>query len=154
MSEPWPDLAGRIADRRHILAVRVYHEDTDFSGAVYHASYLRFCERGRSDFLRLMGVFHGELRAPGSGDPLAFAVRHMEIDFLKPARINDALEVETRAVALSGAALNLDQRIARGSETVFTAQVKVVVIDGRGRPRRLPSALKTRLAPYLDPLPD
>lgn len=154
MSEPWPDLAGRIADGRHVLPVRVYHEDTDFSGAVYHASYLRFCERGRSDFLRLMGVFLGELRAPGSGDPLTFAVRHMEIDFLKPARIDDVLEVETRAVALSGAALNLDQRIVRGGETVFTARVKVVVIDGRGRPRRLPSAIKTRLEPYLDTLPD
>jgi acyl-CoA thioester hydrolase len=147
MSEGWPDLAGRFEDRRHVLPVRVYYEDTDFSGAVYHANYLRFCERGRSDFLRLTGVRHGDLTAQG----LAFAVHHMDIDFLKPARMDDALTVETRLAELSGATLSLDQRILRQGEILFTARVKVVVIDPRGRPRRLPAALKTRLAPHLEP---
>jgi acyl-CoA thioester hydrolase len=151
MAERWPDLAGRIEQGRHVLPVRVYYEDTDFSGAVYHANYLRFCERGRSDLLRLTGVLHGELRTPGSDEPLSFAVRHMEIDFLKPARMDDALEVETRIAALSGAALSLDQRVTRQGEILFTAQVKVVVMDRRGRPRRLPAEVKTRLGAYLDP---
>src|SRR5512134_4143116 len=87
-SSRWPDLAGRLIEdaggRRHILAVRVYFEDTDFSGLVYHASYLRWCERGRSDFLRLLGVRHADLIAPGDGaEPAAFVVRRLEIDYLR-----------------------------------------------------------------------
>lgn len=148
MAERWPDLAGRFEDRRHVLPVRVYYEDTDFSGAVYHANYLRFCERGRTDLLRLAGVLHGELAADGLG----FAVRRMEIDFLKPARMDDALEVETRLTALSGATVVLDQRIVRESEILFTASVEVAVVDGRGRPRRLPAEVKSRLSPYLERL--
>jgi acyl-CoA thioester hydrolase len=146
-SERWPDLAGRMVEDRHVLPVRVYYEDTDFSGAVYHAAYLRFCERGRTDFLRLIGVYHGALAQDG----MNFAVRHMEIDFLKPARMDDALEVETRVAEISGAALTLGQRIVRDGAILFTARVKVVVVDGRGRPRRLPAAVKTRFSAFLSP---
>ena len=102
----WPDLAGRIVEapdgRRHVLPVRVYFEDTDFSGLVYHVSYLRWCERGRSDFLRLLGVHHTMLIA-GAGatgsptEPAAFVVRRMSLEYLGPARIDEVLEVETRA---------------------------------------------------------
>ena len=145
MTDRWPDLSGRIDEGRHVLAVRVYYEDTDLSGAVYHANYLRFCERGRSDFLRLMDIHHHALAAEG----LSFAVRHMEIDFLKPAVMDDALEVETRVAALSGASLSLDQRILRGGERLFAARVQVVVIGKRGSPRRLPAAVKTRLSLHL-----
>src|SRR6188508_2533283 len=94
----WPDLAGRIvADafgrRRHVLPVRVYFEDTDFSGLVYHASYVRWCERGRSDFLRLIGNDHQALFAGAAGrEPAAFVVRRMGIEFLRPARIDEVLE--------------------------------------------------------------
>ncbi|HXK54698.1 MAG TPA: YbgC/FadM family acyl-CoA thioesterase, partial [Hyphomicrobiales bacterium] len=138
MSERWPDLAGRLAEGRHVLPVRVYYEDTDFSGIVYHASYLRFCERGRSDFLRLAGAHHTELLggaggAGGGGEALAFAVRHMVIDFLKPARIDDLLEVKTALGEISGASLTLDQQVERDGKALFTAKVRVVLVNGQGQ---------------------
>ncbi|MCB1436840.1 MAG: tol-pal system-associated acyl-CoA thioesterase [Rhodobiaceae bacterium] len=152
MSERWPDLAGRLAEGRHVLPVRVYYEDTDFSGIVYHASYLRFCERGRSDFLRLAGAHHTELLggaggAGGGGEALAFAVRHMVIDFLKPARIDDLLEVKTALGEISGASLTLDQQVERDGKALFTAKVRVVLVNGQGRPRRLPGWVRQKLAP-------
>src|SRR5262245_60062015 len=107
----WPDLAGRIvADasgrRRHVLPVRVYFEDTDFSGLVYHASYVRWCERGRSDFLRLVGNDHKALIEGGAGrEPAAFVVRRMHLEFRKPARIDDILEVTTRVKEIGAAPL-------------------------------------------------
>ena len=88
-SDPWPDLAGRLVPGGHVLPVRVYFEDTDFSGVVYHGSYIRFMERGRSDFLRLLGVGHHALDSGEHGESLAFAVRKLVVDFLKPARIDD-----------------------------------------------------------------
>src|SRR3954470_10635517 len=106
----WPDLAGRVVSdadgRRHVLPIRVYFEDTDFSGLVYHASYVRWCERGRSDFLRLLGGDHRRL-IDGSGGtaPAAFVVRRMSFDFLKPARIDEVLEVETRLKHIGAASL-------------------------------------------------
>ena len=95
----WPDLAGRIVSdadgRRHVLPIRVYFEDTDFSGLVYHGSYVRWCERGRSDFLRLIGNDHRALIDGGAGrEPAAFVVRRMQLEFLKPARIDEILEVD------------------------------------------------------------
>ena len=86
----WPDLAGRIEGDHHILPPRVYFEDTDFTGLVYHATYLKWCERGRSDFVRLLGIHHNDLAKPKDGrEPAAFVVRHLEIDYLQPARIDD-----------------------------------------------------------------
>src|SRR5215510_12452364 len=129
MSQPeshgWPDLAGRIiADasgrRRHVLPVRVYFEDTDFSGLVYHASYLRWCERGRSDFLRLIGNDHKALiEGAGGREPAAFVVRRMALEFVKPARIDEVLEVTTRVKAMTAATLVLDQRVIRGTVELF-----------------------------------
>lgn len=138
-------LAGCIQDRRHYLAVRVYFEDTDFSGLVYHASYLRFCERGRSDFLRLAGVHHHELAQDGQ----AFAVRRMEIDFRKGARIDDVLTVETALEQLGGASVDLAQKIWRGEELLLAAEVKAALIGPDRRPARLPQIMRARLAGYL-----
>jgi len=143
----WPDLAGRIiedaAGRRHILPVRVYFEDTDFSGIVYHASYVRWCERGRSDFLRLAGNDHRQLIDGTSGrEPAAFVVRRMKIDFLKPARIDEVLEVTTRLKETGAAHLLLDQRIARDGVDLFTAEVMVVLVSVSGRPMRLSQAIR------------
>lgn len=154
MSErTWPDLAGRIEGKTHILPVRVYYEDTDFSGIVYHASYLRFAERGRSDFLRLAGVSHTELF--DGDDPLAFAIHRMEIDFLKPARIDDELEVHTCYSRAGGARLEARQTIHRlngGSpEEIWRALVFAACLDGKGRPRRLPEKARAALAPYVEP---
>ena len=146
----WPDLAGRLiedaAGRRHVLPVRVYFEDTDFSGLVYHATYLRWCERGRSDFLRLMGNDHQALIAGGAGkEPAAFVVRRMRIEYLKPARIDEVLEVTTRAKELTAATLTLDQRVSRAGVDLFTAEVMVVLISASGKPLRLTSALREAL---------
>jgi len=146
----WPDLAGRIAvdqqGRRHVLPVRVYFEDTDFSGLVYHGSYIRWCERGRSDFLRLMGNDHRALiDGSGGGEPSAFVVRRMAIEFLKPARIDEILEVTTRVKETTAATLVLDQRIARDGAELFTAEVMVVLISRSGKPQRLSSALRDAL---------
>lgn len=134
----WPDLAGRLHGSRHRLAARVYFEDTDFSGVVYHANYLRYFERGRSDFLRLCGVHHNQLADGSYGTPLAFAVRAMNLEFKAPARIDDVLEVETRLTRLTAARLVLDQVVLRDEQILVRAEVEAVVISPDGRPRRLP----------------
>ena len=148
--EGWPDLAGRIAvdaaGRRHILPIRVYFEDTDFSGLVYHASYIRWCERGRSDFLRLIGNDHRAL-IDGSAErePSAFVVRRMAIEFIRPARIDEVLEVITRVKETTAATLVLDQRIVRDGVELFTAEVTVVLVSRSGKPLRLSGVLRGAL---------
>jgi acyl-CoA thioester hydrolase len=147
----WPDLAGRIvADasgrRRHVLPVRVYFEDTDFSGVVYHASYLRWCERGRSDFMRLIGNDHKALiEGAGGHEPAAFVVRRMALEYLKPARIDEVLEVVTRVKDATAATLVLEQRIDRDGVELFTAEVTVVLVSVSGKPQRLSEALREAL---------
>ncbi len=196
----WPDLSGRLITldgaRAHVLPVRVYFEDTDFSGLVYHASYVRWCERGRSDFLRLLGSEHrtliapvaggqlkaqaksapvaggqlkaqaksapvaggqlkaqaksapvagGQLEAQAKSEPAAFVVRRLNLEYLKPARIDDVLEVTTRVKELTAATLVLDQRVSRDDETLCTAEVTVVLVSLSGRVMRLSAALKTSL---------
>jgi len=128
----------------HALAVRAYYEDTDFSGYVYHANYLKFCERGRSDYLRLAGVDQNAMMA--GTDATMFVVRRMVCDFLRPARFDDELVVETRMAEMGGARFELSQRVLRGSEVLFTAEVTVALIDGRGRPRRMSPELARALA--------
>ncbi len=125
----------------HSIRVRVYYEDTDFSGAVYHAAYLHFFERGRTEFLRAEGVHHSELAKNG----IAFAVRSMRIEFLRAAHIDDLLEVETTLARISGARLSLDQAIARNGEAIASAQVEVVAIRN-GRAARLPATLLAAFA--------
>jgi acyl-CoA thioester hydrolase len=134
---------GTVASGRHLLPVRVYYEDTDFSGVVYHASYLRFLERGRTEFLRAAGVDQSHLHAEGEG--LIFAVRRLTIDYLRPARMDDVLVVETRTAEIRGASLSIAQRILRGDEVVVTADVRVAAIIA-GRPARIPDALRAVLA--------
>jgi acyl-CoA thioester hydrolase len=126
----------------HHLPVRVYYEDTDFSGVVYHASYLRFLERGRTEYVRSLGV---DQRALFSADPpVALAVRRMSLDFLKPALMDDLLTIETALADARGASLDLAQRILRADEVLLTAQVQVAAV-ARGRPVRLPDALRAAL---------
>ncbi|TLP43025.1 MULTISPECIES: tol-pal system-associated acyl-CoA thioesterase [Cohaesibacter] len=140
--ENWPDLAGRLTDFGHRQVVRVYYEDTDFSGIVYHASYIRFIERGRSDYIRLLGIEHSKLDSDENGERVALAVRHMDINYLKSAHIDDMLTIETRVEAVKGARMILDQKILRDDEVIFTARVTVVVINREGRPRRLPDSMR------------
>ena len=137
-------LDGAIIGGVHRLTLRVYYEDTDFSGHVYHANYLKFCERARSDFLRVLGVDQNAMIGADGG--LMFVVRRMACEFLKPARFDDVLLVETRPGETAGARFELDQRVLRGDEVVFSAAVTAALIDGRGKPRRLPPELFTKLA--------
>ena len=136
-------LDGEIRDGRHVLAVRVYYEDTDFTGIVYHANYLRFMERGRSNYLRLLGAdqralfAEAESEAPG----FAFVVRAMQLEFLKPARMDDLLEIVTRTLEVRGASVTLAQEVRRGSTVLLEARVKVAFVSG-GQPRPIPKALR------------
>ncbi len=141
--------AGRIEGRVHLLPVRIYYEDTDFTGLVYHANYLRYFERGRSDFLRLMGVRHSELLS--AAEPLGFAVNRMTLDFVKPARIDDALVVQTSYETMRGPRIFIAQQLQRGGEDLVKAQVEVCCISLTGRPKKPPPVLLDRLLPFLAP---
>lgn len=138
---------GRFDGRDHRLPVRVYYEDTDFTGLVYHGSYVRFLERGRTDALRTLGIGHAELL--DDDRPMAFVVAAMDLRFLKPARIDDALTVVTRFEAVKGPRLVIAQSILRGPDQLCGAEVTAVCIHMDGRPRRPGPALLTRLAPVL-----
>jgi len=133
---------GIIRDGIHRLTQRVYYEDTDFSGNVYHANYLKYCERARSDFLRVLGIDQNAMLAAEGG--LIFVVRRMLCDFLRPARFDDVIIVETVPGEMAGARFELAQRILRAGEPLFTATVTVALIDGRGRPRRMPAEMLSR----------
>jgi acyl-CoA thioester hydrolase len=134
---------GEIRAGRHVMKVRVYYEDTDFSGAVYHASYLRFMERGRTNYLRLLGADQRALfeeterEAPG----FAFVVREMQIEFLKPARMDDLLTVVTETEEVRGASITLHQQVMRDDDLLIDAHVKVAFVSG-GRARPIPKALR------------
>jgi acyl-CoA thioester hydrolase len=125
----------------HRFDVRVYYEDTDFSGNVYHSAYLHFFERARTEFLRAIGVHHSELIREG----IAFAVRSMSIEFEAAAHIDDVLTVETRVEQITAARLALDQRISRGGKVITRAKVLVVAINAAGRPARMPKAILASL---------
>lgn len=123
------------------IKVRVYYEDTDFSGVVYHANFLKFAERGRSDYLRALGIHH---RALAARDPqLAFAVTDMDIKFLHPARIDDELVVATRFYDIRGARMHAEQVIMREGEVIWHATLTAACIDFDGKPRRLPPELSS-----------
>ncbi|MCY0096457.1 tol-pal system-associated acyl-CoA thioesterase [Hoeflea ulvae] len=140
-------LSGHLADGGHRLTQRVYYEDTDFSGFVYHARYLHFFERGRTDYIRLLGVSQGALHAGAEpADAVAFVVRRMEIDFKAPARMDDVLTILTTPAEIRGARMQLQQIIKRGDDTLALAAVTVAVVNGHGRARRLPEALLARLS--------
>src|SRR5258705_746410 len=129
-------LDGTIRDGRHHMQMRVYYEDTDFSGIVYHANFLRFMERGRTNHLRLMGAEQHALFAEAQAETpgFAFVVRSMQIDFLKPARMDDVLEVVTWPVAVKGASITLAQEVRRGEDVLVKAQGRVAFISQGGAP--------------------
>jgi acyl-CoA thioester hydrolase len=136
-------LDGAIRDGRHVMAVRVYYEDTDFSGVVYYANYLRFMERGRTNYLRLLGADQRALfeetarEAPG----FAFVVRALQVDYLKPARMDDVILITTAPVEVRGASITLKQTVSREGVVLVEATVKVAFVSG-GRARPIPKALR------------
>ena len=130
-------LDGAVKGGRHIMQIRVYYEDTDFSGIVYHANYLKFMERGRTNYLRLLGAdqhalfAEAESEAPG----FSFVVRSMQLEFLRPARMDDLLDITTWPLEVKGASMTLGQKVSRGTEVLVEAKVKVAFVsDGRAKP--------------------
>jgi len=148
MSDAHPPTMGRFDGKTHILPVRVYYEDTDVSGIVYHANYLRYMERGRSEALRLAGVHHMVMMS--GEEPVAWTIRRLDIEYIRPARLDEALEVHTRYQTLSGARLTGEQWVKRHGTDLITARIEAALITMSGRPRRIPDEVKTKLAPYLD----
>jgi acyl-CoA thioester hydrolase len=140
-----PD-GGRFCGREHILPLRIYYEDTDFSGVVYHANYVRYLERGRSEFIRAIGASHTSLLQ--SDAPVTFMVSRLDLRFVRPARIDDKLEVRTLTEAARGARIVCRQAITRNGELILEALVENVCVSLDGRPRRLPRTLSTRIAAY------
>jgi acyl-CoA thioester hydrolase len=131
-------LSGALTDFGHRQMARVYYADTDFSGVVYHARYLEFFERGRSDYLRLVGVHHTELAEGKHGERIVWVVRRMEIDFRGPARMDDILTIDTRTEDISGARIFMAQQLKRGVAVLVEARVEAAIIGENGRPRRFP----------------
>ena len=147
MSDDLLPAAGRFDGKAHLLPIRVYYEDTDFTGVVYHANYLRYFERGRSEFLRLAGVSHTQLRA--LDEPVAFVVTRMEIDFRKAARIDDALVVRTVYERAERVRLHVRQALTRADELIAEAAETIACIGLDGRPRRPPQTLAEALSPWF-----
>ena len=149
MAQPYLD--GEIRDGRHHMQIRVYYEDTDFSGIVYHANYLRFMERGRTNHLRLMGAEQHALFAEVETETpgFAFVVRSMKLDFLKPARMDDVLDVVTWPVAVKGASILLAQEVRRNTEVLVTAEVRVAFIS-EGRAQPIPKSIRALMKADLE----
>ena len=139
-------LDGVIRDGRHHMQIRVYYEDTDFSGIVYHANYLRFMERGRTNHLRLMGAEQHALFAEAQAETpgFAFVVRSMQIDYLKPARMDDVLDVVTWPVAVKGASIMLTQEVRKAEDVLVKAEVRVAFV-AQGKAQPIPKALRSLL---------
>lgn len=139
---------GWFEGREHKYSLRVFYEDTDFTGIVYYANYLRFFERARSSYFRLVGFNHSDLW--DSEDPLAFAIRKIELDYKKPARIDDHLTIVTTYDRFKGARLWVSQACYRGDELLVTAVSEAASISPKGRPKRPPKWMIERLQPYLE----
>lgn len=137
--------SGRIEDGRHVLPLRVYYEDTDAAGIVYYANWLRFLERGRTELLRLLGQEH---RALSDAEGINWVVRRCTIDYLKPARLDDAIEVVTRCGEIRGASLDMLQETRRGGETLVRAELQVACMGVNGRPTRLSAEVRAALARF------
>jgi acyl-CoA thioester hydrolase len=138
---------GQFEGRVHILPVRVYYEDTDLSGIVYHANYLRYMERGRMEFFRAAGV--AEFAHTHHAEPTAWTLRKVQVEYFRPARLNDLLEVHTRLTELTGARMGAEQKVFCRGEQLTLASVEACVITLHGKPRRIPSTTYEKLAPFL-----
>ena len=145
MSEPVG--LGRFEGKTHILPIRVYYEDTDLSGVVYHANYLRYMERGRMEFFRLSGI--SKMAMLDDAEPTAWTLRNASLDFHRPARVEDQLEVHTTCPLLSGARMQADQKIYANGMLLVHGKVEACIMTLSGKPRRIPQAVRDKLLPYL-----
>ncbi|MFF0921836.1 tol-pal system-associated acyl-CoA thioesterase [Rhizobium leguminosarum] len=151
MTERPFSISGELTEAGHRLVQRVYYEDTDFSGLVYHARYLHFLERGRTDYLRCLGVEQREL-VSADEEGLVFVVHRMEIDFKSPARMDDVLTILTHTEKAGGAKMVLNQQIRSGETLLIAAKVIIAAINARGRPRQLPETLAVKFLEGSQPL--
>jgi acyl-CoA thioester hydrolase len=140
--------SGDVQDGVHRYPIRVYYEDTDAGGIVYHANYLRFAERARSECLRLIGWHHDRMRADTG---LGWVVRRATIDFRQPARLDDALVVETRLREMTGARMVARQTVHRDTELLVGLDLELVLLTAAGRPSRIPASLADAIRPFLIP---
>jgi acyl-CoA thioester hydrolase len=132
----------------HAFPVRVYYEDTDAAGIVYYVNYLKFAERARTEMLRLLGR---EQQRMMEADGVAFAVKSARVEYYRPARLDDALQIRTGLIEVAGASLKVRQRVFRGDELLADMQIRLAVMDRNGRPARLPADIRAALAPSADP---
>jgi acyl-CoA thioester hydrolase len=142
-----PSGLGRFEGKTHILPIRVYYEDTDLSGVVYHANYLRYMERGRTEFFRLAGV--SKMAALEEEEPTAWTLRTATLQFFKPARLEDPLEVHTSCPLLSGARMQADQKIYTGGTLLMHGTVEACMMTLTGKPRRIPQSVREKLLPFV-----
>jgi acyl-CoA thioester hydrolase len=142
------DLSGTIKQKTHFFQIRVFYEDTDFTGIVYHANYLKFVERGRTNFLRLLGINHSELI--NSNELKYFVVYKMNSKFLGTSTIDDILEVRSILIGIEGVRLKIDQDIYKGEKKVFSANIELVLLDKNSKPMKFPDDMKLKIKKYLN----
>jgi acyl-CoA thioester hydrolase len=142
-----PDGLGRFEGKTHILPIRIYYEDTDLSGVVYHANYLRYMERGRTEFFRLAGI--SKMAMLDDAEPTAWTLRTASLEFFRPARLEDQLEIRTTCPLLSGARMQADQKIYSSDTLLVHGTVEACIMTLSGKPRRIPQAVRAKLLPYL-----
>ncbi|MGH6872821.1 MAG: YbgC/FadM family acyl-CoA thioesterase [Rhizomicrobium sp.] len=140
-------VAGRFDGKTHILPVRIYYADTDLSGVVYHANYLAYMERGRSEFFRAAGILR--LARMEEPEPTAWTLRKVELEYLRPARVDDLLEVHTRLTGLTGARMNAQQDVYLDGQMLTRGAIEACIITLTGKPRRIPQDMRDKLAPFL-----
>src|SRR5471030_1411950 len=138
---------GTFDGKTHILPIRIYYEDTDLSGVVYHANYLRYMERGRTEFFRLSGI--SRMAMLDDAEPTAWTLRSASLDFRRPARLEDQLEVRTTCPLLTGACMHADQKIYAGDTLLVHGKVEACIMTLSGKPRRIPASIREKLLPYL-----
>jgi len=138
---------GSMDGKEHLLPVSIYYEDTDLSGMVYHANYLRYMERGRTEFFRLVGI--SKMAGLEEEEPTAWTIRAIEVKYHRPARLDDVICVRTRLVGLSGARMHAIQRVMRGETLLVSGRIEACITTLTGRPRRLPKIVQETLAPFL-----
>src|SRR5277367_654304 len=145
MSEPTG--LGRFEGKAHILPLRVYYEDTDLSGVIYHANYLRYMERGRTEFFRLAGI--SKMAGLEAAEPTAWAIRNVQVQFHRPGRVDDVLQVHTILTGITGARMTATQRIYAGDSLLTDGRIEACIITLTGKPRRIPAEIRAVLTPFV-----
>jgi acyl-CoA thioester hydrolase len=140
---------GTFEGKEHVLPISIYYEDTDLSGVIYHAKYLRYMERGRTEFFRLAGI--SKMAGLEEEEPTAWTLRSVSVEYLKPARLDDVIHVRSRLIGLTGARMRALQRITLGEALLVEGRIEACITTLTGKPRRLPKKVQETLAPFVTP---